>query len=137
MLGIVAAFADVYGDFIGADAQAVTVEETLRMALADWRVCIVDVDAVATGIDQIVGAGLMLDHRVPAGDIAVCVRQHPVVVVVPADRAADGGKFTQALFRRKRVAVTDNPEPKRHVLSCANAGPARCTGSPSGMSESE
>ena len=82
-------------DLVLAEPQTVAVEQPLRMSAADGGVGAVDVDAVAAGVDEVIGAGLEVDQGVPAGDEALLVGQHPVVVGGTTDGPAAGNELPQ------------------------------------------
>ncbi len=82
------AVVDGDGDLEITEAQHVTVEQAADVALADRLAIAVDVNAVGAGIDEIVDAALEIDGRMTSGNVAIRVRQDPVVLQRTADRAA-------------------------------------------------
>ena len=63
-----------------AHAQGVTIKQAARIALADGFHLIVDVDAIATGVYEVIDATLKIDGSMPSGYEAIRVGKNPVVL---------------------------------------------------------
>ena len=105
---------DLDGDLVLTEPQFVAVEQALRMPAPDGGIGAVDVDAVATRVDEIVRAGLEVDQGMAAGDEALFVGQHPVVVGGAADGAAAGNELPQLGLTQLAFLMADDSKTQRH-----------------------
>src|SRR5690606_34405366 len=106
---------DLGDDLVVADANAVPVEEALRLAAADGHLGVVHVDAVRRRVDDVVAAASEVDARVPAGQIAAGIRQHPVTAGRTADRAAGRPELHRAAFAELLAERADNLQTQSHT----------------------
>ena len=76
---------------------AVAIEQASRITFADWLVFVVNVNAIATQVCQVVNAAFVVDCRVPTRDVFVRIGQNPVVLQRAPDRAAVLGEFAHGV----------------------------------------
>jgi hypothetical protein len=62
-----------------AHAQLVAIKKAPRLALAEWLVLVIHVNTVGAHVREVVGAALVIDCCVPAGNKFVRVGENPVV----------------------------------------------------------
>ena len=76
------AFALIQGDlkFKISHAQPVAIEQAARISPAERFFLVVDVDAIAANVGQVVGAGLKINGGVLAGNELIRIRQNPVIL---------------------------------------------------------
>ena len=74
------ALVDADLEFEVAHAHAIAVEKAPRIALANGFHFAIHVDAVAAHVGQVVHAAFVVDRGVTSRDIAIGVRQNPVVL---------------------------------------------------------
>ena len=108
------AVVDRDADFEVTEVQAVAVEQASRIAIADWFFFIVNENAIATKICEVVHATSVVDCRVSARDVFVRVGQNPVVLQRAPDCAAVLGEFAHSVVADDVAVFADYFEMKRH-----------------------
>ena len=93
-----------------AEVQRVAVEQAPRVAAADRRILVIDVDTVRTQVGQVVNPAPAVHGRVLARDVSIGIRQDPVVVQRAADRAPGFVKLADGVVADEFAVFTDNFE---------------------------
>ncbi len=96
------------------EPQTVSVEQALRIALAERFAVTVDIDAVRTQVIEVVNTTLVVDCGVLAGDVAIRVGQNPVVLQRAADRAAFLAEDVNGIVAHELAVLRDYFELQWH-----------------------
>jgi hypothetical protein len=89
-----------------AEAQYVAIEQAARITFADRFAVAIDVNAIGTGVDEVVNATLEVDRGVTPRDIAIRIRQDPVVLQRAPDRAAFIAEDAYRIVTQSRCSET-------------------------------